>query len=66
MQSASLIQERTTGVITIRNEREPDYPLVEELTRRAFYNQYMPGCVEHYLVRAMRGHEDFIPELQKI
>lgn len=63
MQSASLIQERTTGVITIRNEREPDYPLVEELTRRAFYNQYMPGCVEHYLVRTMRGHEDFIPEL---
>ena len=25
----------------------------------------MPGCVEHYLVRAMRGHEDFIPELKK-
>lgn len=53
-------------MITIRNETEPDYPLVEDLTRRVFYNQYMPGCVEHYLVRAMRGHEDFIPELQKI
>ena len=24
---------------------------------------YIPGCVEHYLVRVMRGHEDFIPEL---
>ena len=52
-------------MITIRNETEPDYPLVEDLTRRGFYNQYMPWCVEHYLVRAMRGHEDFIPELKK-
>ena len=36
---------------------------METLTRRAFYNQYIPGCMEHYLVRIMRGHEDFIPEL---
>ena len=32
------------------------------MTRRAFYNLYIPGCVEHYLVRVMRDHEDFIPE----
>ena len=32
-------------------------------TRKAFYNLYIPGCVEHYLVHHMRGHEDFIPEL---
>lgn len=36
---------------------------MEELTRKAFYNLYIPGCVEHYLVHHMRGHEDFIPEL---
>ena len=24
---------------------------------------YIPGCIEHYLVHIMRGHEDFIPEL---
>ena len=24
---------------------------------------YIPGCVEHYLVHIMRGHKDFIPEL---
>lgn len=24
---------------------------------------YVPGCMEHYLVHIMRGHEDFIPEL---
>ncbi len=50
-------------MITIRNEREADYEAVEALTRKAFYNMYIPGCVEHYLVHIMRGHEDFIPEL---
>lgn len=50
-------------MITIRNERETDYKTVEEITRKAFYNIYVPGCVEHYLVHIMRGHEDFIPEL---
>lgn len=50
-------------MIIIRNETEADYGVVEDVTRRAFYNVYVPGCVEHYLVRAMRGHGDFIPEL---
>ena len=36
------------------------------MTRRAFYNLYIPGCVEHYLVRVMRDHEDFIPELDLV
>lgn len=49
--------------ITIRNERIDDYEVVEKITREAFYNLYVPGCVEHYLVRIMRHHEDFIPEL---
>ena len=47
----------------IRNEEKQDHGAVEELTRRAFYNLYVPGCVEHYLVHIMREHEDFIPEL---
>ncbi len=50
-------------MLTIRNETEADYAAVENLTRKAFYNVYTPGCMEHYLVRVMRGHEDFIPEL---
>ena len=50
-------------MITIRNEQQADYQKVEEITRRAFYNLYVPGCAEHYLVRRMRGHEDFVPEL---
>lgn len=37
-------------------------PRVEDITRRVFLI-YVPDCVEHYLVHIMRGHEDFIPEL---
>ena len=47
----------------IRNEEKKDFEAVEKLTRRAFYNVYVPGCTEHYLIRLMREHEDFIPAL---
>lgn len=50
-------------MLIIRNETEADREIVEKITRKAFYNLYIPGCVEHYLVRQMREHEDFIPEL---
>ena len=49
--------------IIIRNEEQKDWDAVEKITRQAFYNLYMPGCVEHFLVHIMREHEDFIPEL---
>ncbi|QSX07639.1 N-acetyltransferase [Alkalibacter rhizosphaerae] len=49
--------------VHIRNEEEKDHQRVEEITRKAFWNLYVPGCVEHYLVHIMRSHEDFIPEL---
>ena len=49
--------------IKIRNERKEDYETVEKMTRAAFYNLYVPGCVEHSLVHIMRKHEDFISEL---
>ena len=50
-------------MINIRNEKETDYRRVEEITRKAFWNLYVPGCVEHYLVHIMRSHDDYIPEL---
>lgn len=50
-------------MVIIRNEKEADYQRVEEITRKSFYNLYVPGCCEHYLVHVMRGHEDFISEL---
>ncbi|MCH1984122.1 N-acetyltransferase [Ruminococcus sp. OA3] len=50
-------------MIKIRNEKETDHSKVEEITRKAFWNLYIPGCNEHYLVHVMRSHKDFIPEL---
>lgn len=50
-------------MIQIRNEKEADYQQVEEITRKAFYNLYIPGCTEHYLVHIMRRHKDFLPKL---
>lgn len=49
--------------VIIRNEEKNDWVTVEAITRKAFYNLYIPGCVEHYLVHIMREHKDFIPEL---
>ena len=54
------------SMVNIRNEAAADYKKVEEFTRRAFYNLYVPGCFEHYLVHIMRGHKDFITELDFI
>ena len=52
--------------IVIRNELEADYREVEELTREAFWNLYVQGCDEHYLVHIMRKHPDFIKELDLV
>ncbi len=49
--------------VLIRNEREEDQRTVEEMTREAFWNLYVPGCSEHYIAHTLRDHKDFIPEL---
>ena len=53
-------------MLHIRNETQADRQTVEDITRRAFYNIYAPGCVGHYLVRTMREHPDFLPELDLV
>ena len=53
-------------MIKIRNEEEKDYKRVEEITRKAFWNLYVPGCNEHYLVHVMRSHKDFLKELDLV
>lgn len=40
--------------VNIRNEKESDYQAVEDMTRKAFYNLYVLGCIEHYLVHIER------------
>jgi predicted N-acetyltransferase YhbS len=51
---------------SIRNEQTGDHRIVEEITRKAFWNIHVPGCDEHYLVNIMRIHKDFIPELDLV
>lgn len=53
-------------MINFRLEQKEDYQTVEEITRKAFWNTYMPGCVEHYLIHTMRSHADFLPDLDLI
>ena len=49
--------------IEFRLERKEEYRQVEALVRESFWNVYRPGCVEHYLLHLLRGHSDFVPEL---
>lgn len=52
--------------ITIRNECPKDYRKVEEITREAFWNLYVPGCSEHWIVHKIRTHPDYLPKLSFI
>jgi len=52
--------------VTIRPETTEDNRIVEELTREAFWNLYVPGCDEHYLCHILRDHDDFLPELDYV
>jgi len=49
--------------VVLRNEMKDDYRRVEEITREAFWNLYVPGCNEHYLAHVMRNHKDFVKDL---
>jgi putative acetyltransferase len=49
--------------VIIRNERESDYRAVEGVVREAFWNVYVPGCDEHFVLHNLRKGTDFIPEL---
>lgn len=53
----------TSSDLRLRLETQADHRAVEELTRLAFWNQYRPGCDEHYLVHVLRSHPDFRPDL---
>ena len=63
MKTEQTIYSQMNPAATIRNEVDADYKTVENITRNAFWNLYVPGCDEHYLVHVMRAHEDFLPEL---
>lgn len=50
----------------IRREKECDYRETENMTREAFWNEYCPGCSEHFLIHNMRSHKDYVPELSYV
>ncbi len=50
-------------MVSYRQEEKKDKHNAEQTVREAFWNKYMPGCVEHYLVHILREKECFIPEL---
>ena len=47
----------------IRRENPEDWREVETLVREAFWNVYRPGCLEHYVLKCLRGSSRFVPEL---
>jgi predicted N-acetyltransferase YhbS len=49
--------------LNIRQEEPKDFFEVENLTREAFWNLYKPGCNEHFIVRNLRNHSDYLAEL---
>lgn len=51
---------------TIRPETPADYSAVVDLTREAFWNVYMPGCDEHYIVQRFRTRPEYIPRLSLV
>lgn len=52
--------------IIIRQEMPADYRETENVTREAFFNQYSPGCAEHYLLHIMRNAQAFVPHLDLV
>jgi predicted N-acetyltransferase YhbS len=49
--------------IHIRTEQASDYGAVETITRTAFWNLYVPGCNEHFIIHTLRRHPDCISQL---
>jgi len=49
--------------LTVRNEEKEDYRTVEQLVREAFWNLYLPGCNEHFVLHNLRKSSDFVSEL---
>lgn len=52
--------------VQIRKETPADYFETEAMTRRAFFNKFIPGCNEHLLVHNLRTHPSYLPEYSRI
>lgn len=52
--------------LEIRLEEKNDYRKVEEMVREAFWNLYVPGANEHFILYSLRNSEGAVPELNFI
>ncbi|MDU1911557.1 N-acetyltransferase [Fusobacterium sp.] len=52
--------------LEIRLEEKNDYRKVEEIIREAFWNLYVPGASEHFILHSLRNSEVAVPELNFI
>jgi predicted N-acetyltransferase YhbS len=48
---------------TLRKGNPADNREVENVTREAFWNLYVPGCDEHLTIHNIWTHKDFLPDL---
>lgn len=62
----SLKMEITRMSISIRQEEEKDFKIVEYMTREAFWDLYKPGCDEHLVLHKIRKVPAFVKELDLV
>lgn len=55
-----------TEQIKLRLETKSDYKKTEIMLRNAFWNEFQPGCVEHYLMNKIRNHPRFVSKLDTV
>ena len=56
-------EEMKKSNIMIRLEKKEEQQKVENLVRESFWNEYRPGCLEHYVLHQLRNDPAFVPEL---
>ena len=56
-------EEMEKSNIMIRLEKKEEQQKVENLVRESFWNEYRPGCLEHYVLHQLRNDPAFVPEL---
>lgn len=52
--------------IEIRQEEQKEYCETEAMARRAFFNKFGPGCMEHLMIHRMRKHPMYLKEFSRI
>ncbi len=65
-QKQNALGEENMLHVELRPEQPTDCRETESVTRAAFWNRYVPGCNEHYLVHVMRHSPDFVPGLDVV